>query len=153
MKPITHPFILKPGLWLGEGKIKLSMLEDELDFLTRWKVPQANKKGKINSIQEIQIKSIQETMRNQLAFFDFSKKNFNIELENQSFGKVIGKGLISEKIIGWEFRLNSLGFEGFEFYEATKDIKTYLMHAEYSTTDDFRTIIHGKIWKAEDQDA
>ena len=39
-----------------------------------------------------------------------------------------------------------LGFEGFEFYEKQKD-DSYLMRAEYSTTDQYRTLIIGKIWE------
>ena len=141
-----HPFILKPGFWLGEGKINLSMMDEELAFFTRWKIPEADNKGRIDSLQEIQISGLEDMMQNQFAFYDISRKGFNIELENQSLGKVVGQGLINDSVIGWEFRLGHLGFEGFEFYEATQDPNTYLMHAEYATTDDFRTIIHGKIW-------
>ena len=60
---------------------------------------------------------------------------------------MVGKGTINHKLIGWEFRLDHLGFEGFEFYEKGADSDTYLMHAEYATSDDFRTAIHGKIWR------
>lgn len=127
------------------------MMDEELAFFTRWKVPEVSDKGKINSLQEIQISGLQDMMQNQFAFFDISNNKFNIELENQSLGKVVGQGLINDKVIGWEFRLGGLGFEGFEFYEATEDPTTYLMHAEYSTTDDFRTVIHGKIWQSQDE--
>ena len=122
------------------------MMDEELAFFTRWKIPEADNKGRIDSLQEIQISGLEDMMQNQFAFYDISRKGFNIELENQSLGKVVGQGLINENVIGWEFRLGHLGFEGFEFYEATQDPNTYLMHAEYATTDDFRTIIHGKIW-------
>lgn len=145
-----HLFILKSGLWLGEGKINLSMMDEQLAFFTRWKIPKSNNKERIDSVQEIQISGLQDVMQNQFAVYDITQKEFNIELENQSLGKVVGKGLISEKVIGWEFRLGHLGFEGFEFYEATSDPNTYLMHAEYATTDDFRTVIHGKIWLTEE---
>ena len=143
-----HPFILKPGHWLGEGKITLSMMEEnELAFFTRWKVPLADETGRIDALQEIQISGLSDVMHNQFAFYDLSRQSFCIELENQSIGKVVGQGLINKEIIGWEFRLGHLGFEGFEFYEAADQPDTYLMHAEYSTSDDFRTVIHGKIWK------
>jgi len=33
-------------------------------------------------------------------------------------------------------------------YEKSELPDTYLMHAEYATNDDFRTVIHGKIWRA-----
>ena len=74
-------------------------------------------------------------------------KKFTIELQNQSLGVIVGRGIINAKLIGWEFRLEQFGFEGFEFYEASKEDGVYLFHAEYATSDDFRTVIHGKIWQ------
>ncbi|MEM8727267.1 MAG: hypothetical protein AAGE99_00930 [Chlamydiota bacterium] len=142
-----HPFILKPGSWLGEGKVTLSMMDEQLPFYTRWKVP-GDEKGRIESIQEIQISGLSDVMQNQFAFYDITWKEFSIELENQSLGRVVGKGMINDRLIGWEFRLASLGFEGFEFYEKSEILDTYLMHAEYATNDDFRTVIHGKIWRS-----
>lgn len=144
---MKHRFIFEPGPWLGEGKMTLSMMEEELSFYTRWNVPKPDGEGRIGSMQEIQISGLNEIMQNQFAFFDINEKNFSIELENQSLGKVVGKGMINDKIIGWEFRLEHLGFEGFEFYEKVDLPDTYLMHAEYATNDDFRTVIHGKIWR------
>lgn len=146
---MKHPFILKPGAWLGEGKITLSTVEEELPFYTRWNVSPGDK-GRIESKQEIEISGVPDLMQNQFAFFDLSDKAFAIELENQSLGKVVGKGLINDCLIGWEFRLDHLGFEGFEFYEKSELPDTYLMHAEYATNDDFRTVIHGKIWLRQD---
>ncbi|QVL56017.1 MAG: hypothetical protein KFB95_02070 [Simkaniaceae bacterium] len=147
-----HPFIFKSGSWIGEGKITLSMMDEELAFYTRWKVPEVDKKGRVDSLQEIQISGLSDVMQNQFAFYDITRRGFHIELENQSLGKVVGKGMISDNLIGWEFRLDHLGFEGFEFYEKGDAPGTYLMHAEYSTNDDFRTVIHGKIWRPlEDQ--
>jgi hypothetical protein len=142
---MKHPFILTPGNWIGEGRITLSMVEEELSFHTRWNVPPHNK-GRIESKQEIQISSLSDIMQNQFVFYDITAKSFAIELENQSLGKVVGKGMINDYLIGWEFRLDHLGFEGFEFYEKSDLPDTYLMHAEYATNDDFRTVIHGKIW-------
>lgn len=147
---MKHPFILKPGNWLGEGKISLSMVEEELPFYTRWNVP-LSEKGRIDSKQEIQISGLSDVMQNQFAFYDITQKSFAIELENQSLGKVVGTGLINDHLIGWEFRLDHLGFEGFEFYEKSDLPDTYLMHAEYATNDDFRTVIHGKIWLKQEE--
>ncbi|MCB1115361.1 MAG: hypothetical protein KDK71_02730 [Chlamydiia bacterium] len=147
---MKHPFILKPGAWLGEGKITLSTVEEELPFYTRWNVSPGDK-GRIESKQEIEISGVPDLMQNQFAFFDLSEKAFAIELENQSLGKVVGKGLINNCLIGWEFRLDHLGFEGFEFYEKSELPDTYLMHAEYATNDDFRTVIHGKIWLRQEE--
>ena len=114
------------------------MMDEELPFYTRWKVPEGEK-GRI------------ESMQNQFIFYNITRRNFAIELENQSLGKVVGKGMINETLIGWEFRLEHLGFEGFEFYEKSEAPDTYLMHAEYATNDDFRTVIHGKIWRSHEE--
>ncbi len=61
-------------------------------------------------------------------------------------GKVQGEGVISDKVIAWEFRMSDIGFEGIEIYEKQED-NTYSMHAEYATNDQFRTLIQGKVWK------
>jgi hypothetical protein len=141
----NHSFILAPNAWLGEGKIQLSMVEEELGFYTRWNVAHPDATGRIECIQEIQVKGLSDIMINQFAFFDLTSSAFSIELENQALGKVIGAGIINDKIIAWEFRVNELGFEGFEFYERQSD-NSYFMRAEYATSDQFRTIIQGKVW-------
>ncbi len=125
----------------------LSTGDESLPFYTRWKVPKDNN-GRIESVQEIQISGLSDVMHNQFAFYAIKRKKFSIELENQSLGKVVGEGIVNDKFIGWEFRLDHLGFEGFEFYEKSENLDTYLMHAEYATNDDFRTVIHGKIWRS-----
>jgi hypothetical protein len=68
-----------------------------------------------------------------------------MELENELLGKVKGAGVIDEKTIAWEFH-GTGGLEGFEVYEL-QDNGDYMMHAEYSSPDQFRTIIDGRIWK------
>ena len=142
-----HPFILQAGTWLGEGKITLSMMDAPLPFLTVWKVSALSKKGQIDCLQEIQIQGLADTMQNRFNLYHIASRQFHIELANQSFGKIIGEGLITDRMIGWEFRANSFGFEGFEFYETTSSLDTYLFHAEYATEDDCRTVIHGHIKK------
>jgi hypothetical protein len=145
-----HLFLFKPGVWLGEGKIHLSNAGEHLPFVTRWLVPK-KEEGGVKAVQEIQISSLADLMQNQFTISQIGKESFQIELENQSLGKVIGKGRINKEVVSWEFRLPNLGFEGFEFYEKTKEKDVYLMHAEYATMDDFRTIIHGKIWRKEEK--
>lgn len=142
----NHSFILEPNAWLGEGKIQLSMVEEELAFFTRWNVANKDPNGKIECVQEIQVKGLSDIMFNQFSIFDVTGPTFAITLENQALGKVTGKGIINDKLIAWEFRIKDIGFEGFEFYEKQPD-DSYLMRAEYATTDQFRTIINGKVWK------
>ena len=122
-------------------------------FIRDGKFQKWMKKGRIDSLQEIQISELSDVMQNQFAFYGITRRGFHIELENQSLGKVVGKGMINDNLIGWEFRLDHLGFEGFEFYEKGETPDTYLMHAEYSHQRTiFRTVIHGKIWRPlEDQ--
>ncbi len=141
-----HIFIFSPSTWLGEGKIQLNMVEEELPFYTKWNISQKDDGGKIECIQQIQVKGLSEMMHNQLLFFDFAPGNFLIELDNPSIGKVAGKGLITDQMIAWEFRAQQIGFEGFETYERQPD-DSYHMHAEYATADQLRTVIKGKVWQ------
>ncbi len=140
-----HAFILAPSSWLGEGKIQLNMVEEELGFVTRWSISDRDPTGKIECVQEIQVKGLSDVMHNQFSFYDITQSNFAVDLENPALGRVVGTGIISEKVIGWEFRVEDLGFEGFEFYELQED-GSYLMRAEYATSDQFRTVIRGKVW-------
>lgn len=141
-----HLFIFSPSCWLGEGKIQLNMVEEELPFYAKWDVSQKDAEGKIECVQQIQVKGLSEIMHNQLLFFDVASGNFCLELDNPSIGKVLGKGLITNALIAWEFRAPEMGFEGFETYEKQPD-NTYLMHAEYATADQLRTVIKGKVWQ------
>ena len=141
-----HPFLFEPKKWLGEGKIQVSMSDEELSLYTCWEANAKNGEGQIPAVQEVQITGVSEMMLNQFLISDQSATQFTIELENASLGKIIGKGVIKDRLIAWEFRDNEVGFEGFEFYEAQDD-GTYLMRAEYATPDQFRTIIRGTIWE------
>jgi hypothetical protein len=141
-----HQFLLTPATWLGQGKIQLNMVAEELGFVTRWVIGKADSDGRIECVQEIQVKGLSEVMHNQFLIHNLTGGEFSIDLENQALGRITGKGLISEKLIAWEFRIKDIGFEGFEFYEKQDD-KSYLMRAEYSTEDHFRTLIQGTLWQ------
>ncbi len=141
-----HPFIVKPFAWKGEGKIILNMVDEILSFSTRWEINEKDETGKILSVQHLQIMGISEEMKNDLVFFDFTPKGFSVEMENDNIGKIVGRGLIDEQFIAWEFRNNTMQFEGYETYRLQNDKKSYLVHAEYVTTDQFRTQIEGTIW-------
>ncbi len=146
----NHLFLLTPSAWLGRGRIQLNMVAEELSFVTKWNVNEPDPEGRIECIQEIQVKGLSDVMHNQFNVFDMSSGEFQIELENDALGKITGKGLINEKIIAWEFRIEEMGFEGFELYEK-QDEQNYLMRAEYATADQFRTLIQGKVWKQMEQ--
>lgn len=141
-----HLFLFTKKNWLGEGKIQLSMVEEELGFYTRWNVPRGNPQDEINAFQEIEIKGMSDPMHNRFLITEISGTHFRLELENAALGIIEGKGIIKDNLIAWEFRDNELGFEGFEFYELQPD-GTYTMRGEYSTPDQYRTVIRGKIWE------
>lgn len=141
-----HEFLLSPSSWMGQGKIKLNMVAEELVYFTRWDIGNPDAAGRIGCFQEIQIKGLSDIMHNQFTIYNLNSGEFAIDLENQALGKIVGKGVINEKIIAWEFRIEEMGFDGFEFYEKI-DEKNYLMRAEYATSDQFRTMIEGKVWK------
>lgn len=145
-----HPFLLSPSAWLGQGRIQLNMVAEELAFFTKWNVNPSDTEGRIECVQEIQVKGLSDIMHNQFNIFDLNQSEFQIQLENDALGKIQGKGVINEKIIAWEFRIEEIGFEGFEMYEK-QDEQTYLMRAEYATADQFRTVIQGKVWKQLEQ--
>lgn len=131
---------------MGQGKIKLSMVEEELDFFTKWNMGAVDGEGQIPALQEVQIKGMNDIMHNNFVITEIGSGSFTIELENAALGVIKGKGVIKENLIAWEFRDNELEFEGFEFYEKQED-GSYLMRAEYATSDQYRTIIKGKIWE------
>lgn len=141
-----HPFLLTPSSWLGQGKIQLSMVAEQLAFMTKWQVGALDAEGKIACEQEIQVSGLADVMRNQFRIFDVQGGVFVIELDNSALGKILGKGLINSKVIAWEFRADEIGFTGFEMYEKQDD-EHYIMRAEYATDEQFRTSIEGKVWK------
>jgi hypothetical protein len=141
-----HQFLLTPATWLGQGKIQLNMVSEELGFFTRWNVSNVDGAGRIECIQEIQVKGLSDIMHNDFLIHNLTGGEFSIDLENQALGKVSGKGLVNDKLIAWEFRVEEIGFEGFELYEKQDD-KNYLMRAEYATSDQFRTLIQGRLWQ------
>lgn len=141
----VHSFLFSPGKWLGEGKISLNMLDEELVFFTRWNVC-ALEDGMIECTQEIQVKGLSDVMVNHFRISSIQSSTFALFMENHAIGKVNGTGIIGPSLIGWEFRSEEIGFEGFESYEKQQD-DTYLMQGEFATVDQLRTSIKGKIWK------
>ena len=141
---MNHAFIFSPGLWTGEGKILLNMVEEELFFGTKWAIQNTDFAGKVVCSQEIHIQGLAEQMCNELSFYDFQTKTFSVDMENQNVGRIVGTGVYDEKMIAWEFRNNS-NFEGYETY-TLQDDGSYTMKGEYITSDQFRTQIEARIW-------
>lgn len=143
---MNHHFIFSDEEWLGEGTIVLSMSDEPLQFFTRWKTKNTGEEGLFEITQEVQIKGINEVMVNQFTFVLSETKNLEVTLENNTVGKVEGKGVVNPEVIGWEFNNPEVHFQGFEFYEKLNQDQ-YVMRGEYSSDDDYRTFITGKIWK------
>jgi hypothetical protein len=139
-----HAFIFTPGVWDGMGNITFSMAEDVLQFTMQWTILPIDEK-KIYFNQEIAIFSFPEKMRNHFTLWQVTPSTFEIQLENQIVGKVVGSGLITPTTIAWEFRRRDQEFEGFEIYELQKD-GTYKMHAEFTAGEGMRTHVTGTIF-------
>ncbi len=138
--------MLSPGVWLGQGEIEFSASPETLTFFTRWKVREKDGQGRIYARQEIEIKGLSERMQSEFVLFNITDQAFEIEIENEALGKVLGKGIILPASISWEFKDAPHALEGFEFYEKI-DGQNYRMRADFATEDNFRTAIEGKIWK------
>lgn len=139
-----HPFILAPGAWIGEGKVTFSMSPEIVRFYTKW-VTEAVHDGKIACEQRVEKGGGGEDVFNTFTFYNLTPERFTVELSNEELGTVTGSGVIDEKTIAWEFKGNP-EFQGFEVYELQEN-GDYLVHAEYSSTEDYRTIIDGRIWQ------
>ncbi len=143
---MTHEFVLQPGNWLGEGTIKFTESPEWLKYYCRWSVQPAAHEG-ISALQEIEVEGVPDKMENVFAFSNVASDHLDVYLNNALLGEINGKGVIDEKVIAWEFRgLDQYGFEGFEIYELQAD-GGYLVRAEYTSADQLRTLIEGRIWK------
>lgn len=140
----AHEFIFVPGQWLGEGRITFTVSPEVLHFYNKWNVEKIER-GMISCQQEVEMEGREENLFNNFTFSEFLPSSFSVELTNQLLGTLKGKGIIDVKTIAWEFS-GYPDFEGFEVYELQEN-GDYMMHAEYISSDQFRTIIDGRIWK------
>ena len=146
MKDSTkHTFLFHPEKWVGDGTITFNEFGHGLKFYTHWNVSEQSKEQS-SCTQEIEVEGLMDKTQNQFTLTDIKNNAFVITLENESLGKVIGKGVYDDKTVAWEFSNKELGFEGFEIYELQED-GGYTTRGEYISIDQLRTIIEGKIWK------
>ncbi|KAF3361954.1 Uncharacterized protein PHSC3_001512 [Chlamydiales bacterium STE3] len=145
----TRHFMFIPGVWIGEGKISFSASNEQIPFSTRWTIQEEvftdGGKGSISCLQEVEMREGSEKLNNRIVLTELQATQFIVELSNETIEKVTGKGIIDPKTIAWELR-DQEGFEGFEVYEL-QDNGEYFFHAEYASSESFRTIIDGRIWK------
>lgn len=142
----THSFIFSSGHWTGEGKITLNMVAEDLFFQTHWEVQERDFVGKVTCFQDVLIAGLNESMRNELTFYNFQGKSFSVDMENPNLGRIVGSGFFDEETIAWEFRNHEVDFEGFESYALQPD-GSYLMKGAYLTNDQLRTEIEARIWQ------
>lgn len=140
-----HAFIFTKGIWLGEGLIRFSGSSEEISFYTKWEVEEIQN-GIILLNQKVEMQGIDQKTANAHIITPSDNDNFSIEISNETLDKVKGKGVCTPTIITWEFNVPDV-LEGFEIFEKETDPHLYNFHAEYASTEFFKTIIDGKIWK------
>lgn len=145
-----HLFIFSPGHWIGQGKLTFNISPSHVRFYTKW-VIEKSEGGVIKAQQQIEQEEESEHLYNTLEFSSIAPTSFDITLSNTLLGKISGHGVIEDKTIAWEFRNakkteESGAFEGFEVYEIQEN-GDYMLHGEYLSDNEYRTIIDGRIWK------
>lgn len=138
-----HTFLFLPGLWLGEGDVTFSASPDKVHFFTKWDI-QHRENELIHCEQTVEIAGIDEQVVNRFIISAITEKGFEIYLNNGTLTDVSGKGFVDPLKLAWEFRGHS-SFEGFEVYELQENGE-YKLHAEYVSSEQFRTFINGRIW-------
>ncbi|ADI37678.1 putative uncharacterized protein [Waddlia chondrophila 2032/99] len=146
MREQKHRFIFEAGHWIGEGTVGFSASPEQVLFSTSWTIDPIEKE-EIRCQQRVQMEGAEEDVCNKIHIYGVTQNAFSISLENEILGQVIGAGIIDEHTIAWEFR-GDIGFQGYEIYEKKRDGSEYRFHAEYSSPDQFRTIIDGIITKS-----
>ena len=128
---------------MGEGTVTFTASPESLHFATKWVVKE-KENGEIQASQQVELRGINDKVVNRFLLFDISASDFAIELQNELVGSAMGKGLQDDVRIGWEF-LDHSDFQGFEIYRLTGETQ-YSLHAEFSSSDEYRTIVHGRLW-------
>lgn len=138
----AHTFLFKPGIWQGEGTITLSVSPTVLRFTTQWDVSPAHE-GTIDVVHLVHIEDTETPLRNTLRFFNIHKSTFEVELSNEILGTALGKGIIDDTTIAWEFRHHA-DMDGFELFQKD-DTNGYHVRAEYASPDKSHSIIRAHI--------
>lgn len=139
-----HEFLIKPGIWVGEGRMVFTSSPEQIKYYTKWTITPILDNN-ITVKQQVEMQGVDEHVNNQLQFTFLNDNTFLVKIDNELFGNVVGKGVIDPKTIAWEFRGKG-AFEGLEVYELQEN-GDYLLHGEYTSTDQHRTIVDGRIWK------
>lgn len=144
MSHVSHTFLFKPGKWEGVGTITLSLSPTVLQFKTQWHF-NPEQDGQIHAVHFVSIEGTDEPLKNTLRFFDFKKDSFQVELQNEIIGLALGKGIIDDNTLGWEFRNVSV-MDGFElFHKGETEADGYRVHAEYVSPDKCHSTIDAQL--------
>ncbi len=135
-------FIFEPGEWIGNGVVNFTHSPDVLHFRVKWTVHEVEG-GAYQGIQLVEVVD-GDRMMNIFDVSGIQQDSFRIVLQNELLGTFEGVGIQDQNMVSWEFRARG-SFEGFEVYERQAD--GYSFHAEYLSSDNARTAIHGKIWQ------
>ena len=137
-------FIFEKGEWIGNGVVSFTQSPDVLHFRVRWTIKPASE----DTFQCTQLVEVVggDQMVNTFTVKLKDQESFVITIDNEVLGSFTGKGIVEDQVVAWEFRERG-AFEGFEVYE--KQDEGYSFRAEYLSSDQARTSIHGKIWKKE----
>lgn len=138
-----HSFIFSPARWLGKGAINIQGAAKPLPFYIRWQITQAKGEA-FSAVQTVEIDEVEEHVVTSYFFTDITKDTFAVFLDSKTIGQVVGKGIITPQTVGWEYHSPLL--EGFELYTRQEN-GHYAIKAEYTSTNHYRTIIEGTIWK------
>lgn len=101
--------------------------------------------GRLCCVQQVEMQGVDEKVINQFVIYAISEKKFKIDLQSESISLAKGSGVIDLKSVAWEFH-GTKGVEGFEVYQLQEN-GDYMMHAEYSSAELFRTIVDARLWR------
>lgn len=142
-----HLFLFSPGRWVGAGRITFNVSKELIRFYTSWTIKE-DVDGKLVCIQIVEMQGIHERVVNSFLVYDYDANKFKIDMRSEVVDLATGTGIVDEKTIAWEFH-GQTGIEGFEVYELQEN-GDYMLHAEYASSEQFRTIIDARIWLKDD---
>lgn len=141
---MSHEFLLQPGVWIGEGKISFSKSPNTIKFYTKWQVNKSAGQP-LHAVQIVEMAGIPDQVINIFEITKIGPESFSITIENEHIGSMVGKGVIEPQLLAWEFRGQG-ELEGFEVYERQEN-GDYSFRAEYTSPDNYRTLVEGLIWQ------
>ncbi len=100
----------------------------------------------------VELEKTKEKTTHTFIFSQITQDNFIVALQNDIFGQVFGKGIISDIAIDWEFHGQDLTFEGFEIYQHLFSDE-YATRAEYVLSGEPHTIISGNLWRKTNEES